>query len=501
MRRHRTIRLAVLALYCGLTVLGGPAFAQHHPPSAGTPAQAEARSAPRLPPLLYVRFTGPAGMRVTFYRGGVRGQTLEVPFTVGLRPGYQHRIQLSDIPRYPGLTLFPTLEVRGSILMPPGVGAFNHPAALWFTDADFNAARAGGLVTRVVTVERPDGAIPVATRSDLPLEFTSPPGQDPAVEALRHGRPLLVVRLGQRQVGPDELARCAAPGTVLLPGERVLPLPRDRPCVPWTCAPVSDPRLGPYPPADEVCFHDGGDVGLKAGHDPVGRLRGVDPSDTVAEYADSHGRRKVAVSNRVCLCVPRFVVMRGETFLAGNYALYGPGRATMPLAPGAFLGRFTPRQETQFEQPGAVAARQRLAGTVSTVGTSAIGLYEGLSVVTVARETNAVTGTCPRPEHAEPPDGPLVLVKWPDRCDAQIGDVITFFLKYTNKGGQPMTRVAVTDSLTARLEYVPGSARADRDAVFTTQENEAGSVLLRWEVSGTLLPGESGVMSFQARVR
>jgi hypothetical protein len=31
--------------------------------------------------------------------------------------------------------------------------------------------------------------------------------------------------------------------------------------------------------------------------------------------------------------------------------------------------------------------------------------------------------------------------------------------------------------------------------------NEAGSLILRWETSGQLLPGQSGVVSFQARIR
>jgi len=78
---------------------------------------------------------------------------------------------------------------------------------------------------------------------------------------------------------------------------------------------------------------------------------------------------------------------------------------------------------------------------------------------------------------------------------------VTFYLKYTNHGGKPISDVALSDSLTGRLEYVPGSARSDRNAVFTIQENEAGSVILRWEVTGKLLPGQSGVVSFQAKVR
>jgi uncharacterized repeat protein (TIGR01451 family) len=318
---------------------------------------------------------------------------------------------------------------------------------------------------------------------------------------VRHGRPLLVVRMGQRQLSPEELASCGVPGTVLLPGERVLPPPRDPPCVPWNAAPISDPRLGPYPPESEMCIPDGGDTGLRAGHDREGRLRGVDPSDTVAEYADSKGQRRVAVSNRVCLCVPRFIVMRGEVAPAGNYTLYGPERARGVLGPGAMLSRFATLLHAQREQPVEVTSRARLAGVEFSFGAAAIGLYEGISVVSAARDTGSVTSTCPPPQHVEPPDGPLVLIKWPDRCDVHIGDVVTFFLRYTNRGRQPMTNVAVTDSLTTRLEYVEGSARADRDAVFTTQANEAGSVSLRWEINGALQPGESGVVSFQARVR
>ncbi len=95
----------------------------------------------------------------------------------------------------------------------------------------------------------------------------------------------------------------------------------------------------------------------------------------------------------------------------------------------------------------------------------------------------------------------MTLSKWADKQAVQIGDVVTFNLKYTNPGARPITGVVLSDSLTGRLEYIPGSARTDRDAVFTTQINEAGSVILRWEIPGPLLPGHTGTVSFQARVR
>ena len=94
-----------------------------------------------------------------------------------------------------------------------------------------------------------------------------------------------------------------------------------------------------------------------------------------------------------------------------------------------------------------------------------------------------------------------MLIKCADRQSAQQGDVVTFFLRYSNHGGRPLTDVAVSDSLSSRLEYVAGSAQSDRDAVFTAEQNEAGSLILRWEVSGRLAPGQGGVLRFQARVR
>src|SRR5439155_1409763 len=112
----------------------------------------------------------------------------------------------------------------------------------------------GAVVTRVISVERPDTAVPVATDADSPIEFEAPPERDATTEALRHGRILLVMRMGQRQLSARELAFSGTPGTVLLPTEKLLPPPRDPPYVPWTCAPVSDPSLGPFSPGEETCI-------------------------------------------------------------------------------------------------------------------------------------------------------------------------------------------------------------------------------------------------------
>jgi uncharacterized repeat protein (TIGR01451 family) len=147
-----------------------------------------------------------------------------------------------------------------------------------------------------------------------------------------------------------------------------------------------------------------------------------------------------------------------------------------------------------------VNSQQRPASLSQESHTFITARIEGLHFISTETHTGAVVGTCPPPEHPELPDK-LIIIKWPDKCDLQIGDVVTFFIKYSNRGGQPIASIVVNDSLTARLEYVPGSAKTDRDALFTTTPNEVDSLLLRWEVTGELLPGQSGIVSFQARVR
>ena len=142
----------------------------------------------------------------------------------------------------------------------------------------------------------------------------------------------------------------------------------------------------------------------------------------------------------------------------------------------------------------------KASGTEGSQGVDRLARVTGPSVVGVVAGL-AVTAGIEETHHTVPPDKPLLLVKWADKQSAQVGDVVTFFLKYSNLGGRPITDVAVSDSLTGRLEYVTGSAHSNRAAVFTTRPNEAGSVILHWEMSGTLPPGEMGIVSFQAIIR
>jgi uncharacterized repeat protein (TIGR01451 family) len=153
----------------------------------------------------------------------------------------------------------------------------------------------------------------------------------------------------------------------------------------------------------------------------------------------------------------------------------------------------------QMEFARTLTRRLALREVAGEEGTAVVGRVKGLELIRGVVETRECEAACG--EAPLPPGKPLCVYKWADRQEAQIGDVVTFTIKYSNQGGQPITDVAVSDSLTGRLEYVAGTAESSRDAVFTTEANEAGSLILRWEVAGVLQPGQGGVVRFQARIR
>lgn len=548
------ISMTSRSLIAALALLAVPLALVSAAPPPGLPPSGPA-------PLLHVRLIGPTGTHVTFFQGRYHRDYL-APQTVGLRPGYIYRVELSGLPGRAGVSFFPTLEVRGTLQVPAQGRASQFPASVVLTDADFDAAARGTLVTKVVYLESPTNAVAEATRPDEPLERDVRPPYDPLDEARELGRPVLVVRLGQRPFQCDELMAESVPGTILLPGEQTLAWPKAPPILPYACFPLYDPRIGPRPAEEEfVC--DGGDRGLKAGIGPDGRAANVGPEDTVAEWVDDQGRKHLTCSNRVCLLAPRFAILRSELPLARYDSSTSPG-ATRLVEIGSQMRLSTPSITTQQtetlsglrgrERPSGTESREGLnqilrleviraedmmAGPIAALGTQeirklseaqrtelrrqlefthAIGRFTGLAGVEQVEHTEVAGRVVGGPEVVKGrvetrdltvccedtptlPDKPLVLVKCADRHEAQVGDVVEFTLRYSNQGGKPFTDLAVTDSLTTRLEYVPGTAKSDRDAVFTMQANEAGSLLLRWEITGVLQPGTGGIIKFKARVR
>jgi len=486
------VRWVIIALV-GLTLLSGTVCAQ-------VPAQGQQPPLPDTGPaaLLYVRFPGPPGVRITVYPNNSAGQEFNTPITIGFRPGYIYRFKFTNYPEFPGVSFYPTLEVHGSVKLAPPLRAVSYPAPFVVYPDDLTRTLDGTVIMKLVYLEDPEKALPQQGDKDRPVEAFMSADRDLMDEARQLGRPMLIWRIGNKEIEDAELLRKAIPNTVLLPGEQRLGLPPVAPFLPLISAKYVDPILGAKPLSEE-CLRDGGDRGARASVDRNGQLYGLDPEDTVAEYRDSQGDRKLAVSNTVCLCVPRFGILRTEYGVASNLGQTALITNQLVNGPQRLRSTTPPVQTTQTEIVVNTVGREKPSETHNQQGLSAVARVQGPAGLDNVTGTVGMSAVCQQEPRTL--EKPLTLMKWSDCKETQVVDVVTFYIKYSNGGGRPITDVVVNDSLTGRLEYIPGSAEASRPAVFTTQPNEAGSTILRWEIKGQLKPGESGTVRFQARVR
>src|SRR5206468_6109743 len=99
-----------------------------------------------------------------------------------------------------------TLEVRGCLHLPPRMNPADYPAPVVLTDDDVQKVLDGTLVTKVVYLEDPNRAASLTWKQEEPPERTLAANEDPWAEAWSLGRPVLIVRFGERQLTPEELA-------------------------------------------------------------------------------------------------------------------------------------------------------------------------------------------------------------------------------------------------------------------------------------------------------
>ncbi|MGF1583072.1 MAG: hypothetical protein ACFCD0_27445 [Gemmataceae bacterium] len=497
-----TLRICIL-LWLAVVGVGRPSIsvgAQYNRIARRVP-QVSQRPRRYIPPPLYLRVDGLEGMRVTFYRGVGKPAELVSPFRIAIRPGYVYRIKISNIAGFPGLEVHPTLDVRGSLRPDSKIKPSDYPATLRFTKEDFARIRAGSYVKKVLALERPSMAVAETSIPEAPLTFRVGVGEDPLKVAEQRAVPFLIMRMGQRTRTEKELEDAGLAGTILLPGETTLPYPKVPPYIPWACPELYDPLGNPDPRFPDLCVADGGDVGVKATVDPDGRLNGLDASDTLVRYQNSLGEYKVAASNRVCLCVPRYLVYFNDAAVSGHVIYSGVSGIDFAKTVLANQSKVPPLVHHKLIPLQAFQTRLSASEAVSLVTLRIEGQYKGVDLLAQIEGVKGVAAASLPPAPKRLPDRPLLVDKWPDKKAAQIGDVIMFTIRYKNVGGQPIKKIVIHDSLVARFEYIPGSSKSDRPVLFTTQPNEQRSTLLRWQLTEDLPPGEFGIIQFKARIR
>jgi uncharacterized repeat protein (TIGR01451 family) len=309
-----------------------------------------------------------------------------------------------------------------------------------------------------------------------------------------------------------------------------------------------DGLAGPWP-YDEYIF-DGGDRDVPVDVAKNWAVRGLDQEDTVAHYDTIRGRTEVVPSNRVPIYAPRFAAVRkvtGLDFHEGHERVAGTEnptrlnsqettqlvtttvqqnppvlqhnmRSTVALLDRTrgigvdnttrllgFDNQFLPFEDFRLIRRGEFDSTEkaRLAQRIQAALTwSSDQMVQVVIDGDLAVEAKGISKSQETIEYHRPEGQPrLRIVKVASKSEARPGEVIDFTLRFDNIGDERIGNVTIVDSLTTRLEFIEGSAQCSLASQFGTQENEAESVVLRWEIRDPLEVGQGGIIRFRCRLR
>jgi hypothetical protein len=254
-----------------------------------------------------VRVELPSEGKITWFVGS--RDDVKQAAQVKLAVGQSYRVKLSELPEFPGIELYPSIEVLDR-LHPPAGHADTFALPVSFAIEELEAAVEGRMVTKVVYVEQPQLASPFELTGDIAIR-TLNARVNLIEEADKSGRPLALIRLGGRlpsanethgaffgngapvlvskAVGDPQTRFTAADPRVQL-ATHAEAQEADRPKFQQNRSGLiaAEPSLAEQFP-DEYLF-DGGDREYPV-HYNSGNMVGVETEDTVAEFHDHQGNR------------------------------------------------------------------------------------------------------------------------------------------------------------------------------------------------------------------
>jgi hypothetical protein len=227
LRRMRVEGILRQAVLIGLAT-GLSASAQDRPvhwlnagamPPGAIGSQRLGRGAPLSGYFQPVRIRAPEGARIALASEGRSAASQSNEALVGMQIGFVYRLTLTSIPNNEGVDIYPTIELIDRLYPPPGL-ALRFPIPIELTQDELELAARGAFVTRVIYVEDPLNALPVARHANELPWLEAPAGEDPLVTADRNGRPVAILRIGSRDTranGPSAAAYAAPPVVVFDP--------------------------------------------------------------------------------------------------------------------------------------------------------------------------------------------------------------------------------------------------------------------------------------------
>ena len=152
-----------------------------------------------------VEIRGPQNSQISTAEQGAFQNASPLPRKFGMLIGAVYRFRVTGIPEYEGLEVYPSVEVIDRIYPPVGLEN-KFPIDIELTQQELEMALEGKFVTRVIYLENPDDALPVAEDPSNQSFFEVAPYENPLEVADRLGRPVAILRMGGRlpnESGPD----------------------------------------------------------------------------------------------------------------------------------------------------------------------------------------------------------------------------------------------------------------------------------------------------------
>jgi hypothetical protein len=148
-----------------------------------------------------VRVSLPSTGHVSFYSGSPQNRILtQAPSDVRMSVGHVYRFQVSGMPEFPGVELYPTVEILDR-LHPPEGHAHEFPIPVELTEQEIETVLQDRMVTKVIYLEQPDLAHPADQENGIHVEDL-PVGINLLKAADLRGRPMAILRIGGRTPDP-----------------------------------------------------------------------------------------------------------------------------------------------------------------------------------------------------------------------------------------------------------------------------------------------------------
>ncbi len=322
------------------------------------------------------------------------------------------------------------------------------------------------------------------------------------------------------------------------------------PCGPdATAVACASPRPFPTENGRDEYVCDGGDKGLPV-HYEDGQIAGLEAEDTIGEFVDKSGKKRVTASNTVCVYAPRFGVARAVSDAVEKFTIASPSGTHDGVKVAGYEHRQSPdvkadidsaigmktsdrlsqvrnrQADGEVENDVATASHVKLVNPFEDYGFIRDGLMRSAekgNLIAAARSANEWTvgqGTkavahdlagseviaifdvaeLVGVEDRRTP-GDLRIVKLADRKTAKLGDVVTFTIRFDNLGGQELSQVRVLDNLSPRLQLIDESVTCDVAGELDISMSAQGGEILTFRVTESLPGKTGGVLTFQCRVR